>query len=142
PINLMIAAVTYVFIVYVVPLPGAAPPASARHTVLIVAVAMTIVCWVVCELWGRHTFAPLRGWLARGVQPDEAERIRTVRLPLYEAGHTLAVWFVVAVGFGFLDVALGGSAPAGALIAMMVALGGMAAAGLSYLAVEWITRPA
>jgi adenylate cyclase len=81
-------------------------------------------------------------WLSRGGEPDEAERRQTVRLPLYEARNTLAVWAVAGVAYGALDVAAGGSAAAGVLITGLVVLGGLSASALSYLAVEWIVRPA
>ena len=80
--------------------------------------------WLVSELWGRHSFTPIRPWLDRGGEPDELARTRAVRLALHEAGHTLVVWLIAGAGFGAVDVAVGGSAAAGALIAVMVAVGG------------------
>jgi hypothetical protein len=50
PINLVIATVTYVFVAYVVPLPGRAPPARARTTVLIAAILGVAAAWALCEL--------------------------------------------------------------------------------------------
>jgi adenylate cyclase len=141
PINLVIATVTYVFVAYVVPLPGRAPPARARTTVLIAAVVGFAAAWAVCELWGRQSFTPIRRWLERGDEPDEVSRTRAVRLALHEAGHTLAVWLIAGVGFGAVDVAVGGSAAAGVLMAVMVAVGGLSASALTYLAVEWMMRP-
>jgi adenylate cyclase len=141
PINLVIATVTYVFVAYVVPLPGRAPPARARTTVLIAAVVGFAAAWAVCELWGRHSFTPIRRWLERGDEPDEVSRTRAVRLALHEAAHTLVVWLLAGVGFGAVDVAVGGSAAAGVLIAVMVAVGGLSASALTYLAVEWMMRP-
>ena len=52
------------------------------------------------------------------------------------------VWSIAGVGLGVLDLALGGSVAAGALIMAMVVIGGAVASALSYLAVEWIMRPA
>ena len=40
-----------------------------------------------------------------------------------------------------MDVAVGGSAAAGALMAVMVGVGGLSASALTYLAVEWMMRP-
>jgi adenylate cyclase len=141
PINLVIATVTYVFVAYVVPLPGRAPPARARTTVLIAALLGFLAAWAVSELWGRHAFIPIRRWLERGGEPDVVARTRAVRLALHEAGHTLVVWLVAGAGFGAVDVAVGGSAPAGALMAGMVTVGGLSASALTYLAVEWMMRP-
>ena len=59
PINLVIATITYVFVAYVVPLPGPAPPARARIVVLIAAIMGFVVAWAVCELWGRRSFVPV-----------------------------------------------------------------------------------
>ncbi len=142
PINLAIAAITYVFVAYVVPLPGAEPPAQARTSVLIAAIVGTALCWGLCEVWGRHCFKPVRGWLERGGEPDDATRRRTVRLALHEAGHTLAVWSAAGFGLGVIDVAFGGGYAAGALISVLVVLGGLSASALTYLAVEWMMRPA
>jgi adenylate cyclase len=141
PINLVIATVTYVFVAYVVPLPGRVPPARARTTVLIAAVVGVAAAWAVCELWGRRSFVPIRYWLERGGEPDEVARTRAVRLALREAWHTLVVWLVAGVGFGAVDVSVGGSAAAGALMAVTVAVGGLSASALTYLAVEWMMRP-
>lgn len=141
PVNLVIATVTYVFVAYVVPLPGRAPPARARIMVLAAAIVGFVVAWAVSELWGRHSFRPVRRWLERGGEADDLARTRAVRLALHEAGHTLVVWLIAGAGFGAVDVAVGGSAAAGALMAVMVAVGGLSASALTYLAVEWIMRP-
>jgi adenylate cyclase len=141
-INVTTAAITYVFIGYVVPLPGAAPPAHARTTVLLAAIALTSLCWAVCDLWGRHACAPVREWLESEAEPNAFQRSRTIRIPLHEAGHVLAVWSGAGIGFGVLDVALGGSVSGGTLIVVMVVLGGLSASALTYLAAEWVMRPA
>ena len=141
-INVASAATTYVFVVYVLPLPGAAPPAAARRTVLICAVAMTAVAWAVCEAWGRRSFAPVRQWLDGEGEPTDGQRSRAIRLPMHQAGHSLAIWTVAAVAFAALDVSLGGSIAAGILVIVMVLLGGLVASALSYLATERIMRPA
>jgi adenylate cyclase len=141
-ISLACAFITYVFVVYVVPLPGAPQPAAGRRTDLIGLGVGIAVCWIVCHAWGLLVARPMTEWLSRGGEPDEAERLQTVRLPLYEARNTLAVWTVAGVGYGALDVAAGGSAAAGVLITGLVVLGGLSASALSYLAVEWIVRPA
>jgi adenylate cyclase len=141
PINLITAAITYVFVVYVVPLPGAKPPSSARGTVLLVAVVIVALGWGACDLWGRHALAPIRAWLDRGGKPEPEVSGRAVRLALHEAGHALAVWTVGAVGFAALDVAVGGSPAAGALVAGMVLIGALVVSALTYLATERIMRP-
>jgi class 3 adenylate cyclase len=141
PINLVIATVTYVFVAYVVPLPGPAPPGRARTTVLIAAIVGVAAAWAACELWGRHSFIPIRCWLERGGEPDEVTRTRAVRQALHQAGHTLMVWLIAGLGFGAVDVTVGGSAAAGGLMAVMVVVGGLSASALTYLAVEWMMRP-
>jgi adenylate cyclase len=141
-INLVCASITYAFLVWVVPLPGGAPPAAARGVALLGAVPGFALCWIICDFWGRRVFAPVGGWLMRGGEPDAAVRLRAVRLPLYEARNTLTVWAAAGAAAGVLDVAIGGSPGAGALIFALVALGGLSASALSYLAVEWIARPA
>jgi adenylate cyclase len=141
-ISLVSAAATYIFIEFVVPLPGAAEPAAARSVALAGSLAVTAMAWLACDLWGRHAFAPVRRWLERGDEPDEAERTRAIRLPLHEAGHVLVIWTLVGAGFGAFDVAVGGTVIAGILVTGMVVIGGLVASALSYLATEWIMRPA
>jgi adenylate cyclase len=142
PINLVEAALTYVFIVYVAPLPGVKSP-HAHRTDLIALLVVCALAWTACVLWGRRTFAPVRRWLVRGGVPTDAERARTVRMPLHQGGQTLAVWSLVAVALGVFEVSvLDGSAGAAVLIAVMVALGGLVASALTYLAAERIIRPA
>jgi adenylate cyclase len=141
-INILEVALTFVFVVYVVPLPGQAAPASSRMTTLICGAVMTALGWLSCELWGRWSFAPVRRWLERGGEPDPVERSRATRLPLHEFGHMLVVWSIGATAFGVLDVVLGGPVAAGALILIMIVLGGLVASALSYLITERIMRPA
>ncbi len=140
-INLVEAVLTYVFITYVVPLPGQLQPHADRSTAIAMGV-VTILAWVTFELLGRHTFAPVKRWLLRGDAPSEVERNRVVRVPALQAAQTFAVWSAVAAGFGvFSALALDDSAAAGALVAAMVAIGGLVASALTYLAVERIMRP-
>jgi adenylate cyclase len=141
-VNLACAVITFVFIVYVIPLPGAAPPENGKPIDILAAAVGFGVCWIVCHVWGVGVCGPMLGWLERGDEPNEAERTRTIRLPLYEARNTLVVWVLAGAAYGGLDVAVGGSPAAGALIAVMVAMGGLSASALTYLAAEWITRPA
>ena len=93
-ISLACAFITYVFVVYVVPLPGAAQPAAGRRIDLIGLAVGIVVCWIVCHAWGLLVARPMTEWLGRGGDPDQSERVQTVRLPLYEARNTLAVWAV------------------------------------------------
>ena len=141
-LNLACAVITYVFIVYVVPLPGAAPPEHGKLQDVLAAAAGFGVSWIVCQVWGTRVARPMLSWLERGGDPDQAERARAIRLPMLEARNTLVVWAVAGVVYGALDVSVGGSPAAGVLIAAMVVLGGLSASALSYLAVEWIVRPA
>jgi adenylate cyclase len=60
---------------------------------------------------------------------------------LHLAGHTVAAWSLVAAGFGAYGAAVDGSAAGGALVAVMVVLGGLVASALTYLAAERIMRP-
>ncbi len=141
-INVVSAVLTYIFITYVVPLPGPAPPAAARGTELIAGAALTGVAWVVCEVWGRRTLAPVRRWLEQERAPDTHERARALRIPLYEAGHVFVVWSLAGVVLGVVDLVVGGSPAGGVLVMVMVVIGGLVASALSYLATEQIMRPA
>jgi adenylate cyclase len=138
-INLIEAVLTYVFIVYVVPFPE--KPHEDRSTAIAM-VIVSVLAWITCELWGRHTFAPVQRWLLRGDVPTKEEQVRVVRVPLLEAAQTFAVWTLVGAGFGaFSPIVLGDSAGVGALVAAMVVIGGLVASALTYLAVERIMRP-
>ena len=141
-INVLEVAVTYVFLTYVVPLPGPAPPAAARSTALVASVAVVAVCWLVCDLSCGYASRPVRSWLKGDRPPTAAERRRTLRLPIHEAGQVLAVWATAAIASFALDLALGGSAAGALLVAVMIVLGGLVASALSYLATERIMRPA
>ena len=103
---------------------------------------MVAVCWLVCDLWCGYAFRPVRSWLKGDRPPTAAERRRTLRLPIHEAGQVLAVWATAAVASFALDLARGGSAAGALLVAAMIVLGGLVASALSYLATERIMRPA
>jgi adenylate cyclase len=141
-VNLVCAVITFVFVAYVVPLPGAAPPEQGKLADVLAAAIGFGVCWLVCHAWGGQVCRPMLRWLERGGAPNEAERTHTVRLPLLEARNTFTVWGTAGVVYGALDVTVGGSVAAGVLIAVLVALGGLSASALSYLAAEWVMRPA
>ncbi len=141
-VSIACAVITYVFVVYVVPLPGGAPPAAGEPGDVLGSLVGLSLCWLICDRWGRHVFAPVQSWLERGGDPDDFERSRAVRLPLYDARNTLVVWVLAGIAYGASDIAVGGSPAAGVLIAVLVALGGLSASALSYLAAEWIMRPA
>lgn len=141
-INIACAVITYVFVAYVVPLPGAAPPEQGKPIDVLAATVVVGISWLVSHIWGVRVCGPMLQWLERGGEPDEAQRVHTVRLPLLEARHTLTVWATAGVVYGALDIAVGGAPAAGVLIAALVALGGLSASALSYLAAEWVLRPA
>ena len=140
-INVVSAILTYVFLTYVFPLPGGAPRA-ARGVDLAASAGLIAACWAVCAAWGEHAGKPVRRWLDENRRPDEAERLRTLRIPLHEAGQVLAVWAVAGVVCGVFDLALGGPIAGGVLVTVMVVIGGLIASALCYLATEWIVRPA
>jgi adenylate cyclase len=141
-INLACSAITYVFVTYVVPVPGPAPPEWGKPADIAAAAAAIGVCWVVCHLWGVRVCRPMLDWLEREGEPTQSERVRTVRMPLLEARNTAAVWAIAGAVYGVVDVVVGGSPAAGALIAVLIAFGGLSASALTYLATEWIMRPA
>jgi adenylate cyclase len=141
-INLACAVITFVFVAYVVPLPGAAPPEQGKPIDIVAAAIVVGISWLVSHVWGVRVCGPMLEWLERGGEPTESQRVHTVRLPLLEARHTLIVWATAGVVYGALDISVGGSPAAGVLIAALVALGGLSASALSYLAAERVLRPA
>jgi adenylate cyclase len=141
-INVLEAAVTYVFVVYVVALPGPKTPAGARGTELIATAGLVGVCWFVCDRWGARTLRPVHEWLCEGRPPTPAERLTTLRMPLFEAGQVLAVWAAAGVASFAFDLSWGGSVVAAVLVGAMITLGGLVASALSYLVTERIMRPA
>jgi adenylate cyclase len=141
-INVLEAVVTYVFVSYVVPFPGKGPPPSAHRTQLIATVAIVAVGWLACDWWGRRMGRSILRWLEEGRPPTPSERLRTLRLPLLEAGQVLALWAGAAVASFVIDLAVGDSAIAALLLAVMIALGGLVASALTYLTTERIARPA
>jgi adenylate cyclase len=141
-INVLEAAVTYAFVAYVVPLPGREVPAAARDKALLATVVLVAICWVVCDWWGGRTLRTVRHWLEEGRPPTAAERLRTLRLPMLEAGQVLAVWTGAAIGSFAFDLGLGGSIMAAVLVGVMIVFGGLVASALTYLSTERIMRPA
>jgi adenylate cyclase len=141
-VNVLEAAVTYVFVTYVVPLPGSKTPAGARGTELIATVGLVALCWLMCDRLGWRTLKPVHAWLQQERPPTAEERLRTLRLPLYQAGQVLAVWAAAGVASIGIELAIGGSAVAAVLVGAMIALGGLVASALTYLLTERIVRPA
>jgi len=141
-INVLEAAVTYVFVTYVVPLPGKGPPPTAHTAQLLASIALVGVGWLVCDWWGGRTFSPIRRWVEEGRHPTASERLTTLRLPLLEAGQVLAVWVGAGIGSFAIDAGLGDSAVAALLLGAMIVLGGLVASALTYLSTERIVRPA
>jgi adenylate cyclase len=141
-INVVEAAVTYVFVAYVVPLPGHGLPASTRRVELFGTIALVSLCWFACDYWGGLTLRPVQRWLGENRAPTAAERLRTLRLPMLQAGQVLVVWAAAGVGSFVFDLALGDALVAAVLLAVMIVLGGLVASAMSYLTTERIVRPA
>ncbi len=140
-INLLSATATYIFIEFVVPLPGGAEPAAARSSALAGSVGVTVLAWFACDRWGRRLCRPVHGWLTRGGEPTGPQRTRAIQLPLLQAAQVLVIWTVAGLAYGAFDVAVGGAAITGVLVTGMIVIGGLVASALSYLAVELIMRP-
>ena len=141
-INVAEAAVTYVFVTYVVPLPGNAPPAAARGRELVAGLILVALGWLVCDRWATRVLTPVADWLEQDREPTAAERRTTLRFPLLEAGMVLVVWTAAGIGSCVLDLALGGSAVAALLVGAMIVLGGLVASAMCYFSAERIMRPA
>ncbi len=140
-INLISIAITFVFLEYVLPMPGGAAASSTRWSDPIIVVGLTAAGWIVCDLWARQALRPVRRWLESGKEPDEFQRLRAIRFPMAEAIRTGVVWMAAALVFAAIGAAEGWSATACALLAIVVALGGGGAIAMSYFSAERIMRP-
>ncbi len=141
-VNVLEAAVTYVFVAYVVPLPGNEIPAGAREEATIATVVLIALGWVVCDWWGRRTSRPVERWLKQGRDPTPSERLRTLRLPMLQAAQVLALWAVAGIWSFAVDLSIGGTLVAAVLIGVMIVFGGLVASALTYFSTERIMRPA
>ncbi|PXY31892.1 adenylate cyclase [Prauserella muralis] len=104
------------------------------------AAGYVLVSFLIGTLWAGLLHRRTVVWFVLGRAPSEQEARRALRLPVHLATVTVVLWAAGALVLGVLAAVLGSWADALA-VALVIVLGGLSTAGLTYLAAEWVARP-
>ena len=135
--NLTGAVLVLVITLFVLPSPR---PNQESLLALAIAVPTYVVAAVLigASVGTTTTLRALR-WLSAGEEPDEADRRRTLRVPLRLTELQLAMWLVATALFTGLALAL---QPGRALTTgLTVGIAGVVGSGVAYLLSEFAMRP-
>lgn len=135
--NLAGAALVLVITLFVVPSPK---PNRESAVALFVAVPAYVVAAVVLgAVVGTATTLRALRWVSAGREPDEADRRRTLRVPLRLTQLQLAMWLAATGLFTVLALSL---QPRRALVTgLTVGIAGVVGSGVAYLLTEFAMRP-
>ena len=138
--NLFGAAVVFVFLVWVLPIPPVDDPSQVRLLNLVLAGSYVLMGMVIGALWGSRRLRRMREWLRSEREPTDVERAEVLRAPYRIVGVHAILWSTAAVLFGVLNWTY--SAELGARVITTVLLGGLTTCAIAYLVTERQVRPA
>lgn len=120
-------------------------PSPAPNTRMVVALAIAIPTYVLLAaaigtVWGTTSSLRALRWATQPeADPDPAQRLRALRVPLTLTAIQLSIWMMGTVLFTVLAVLLQSSRAVGT--ALTVGIGAVVVAGISYLLTEFALRP-
>jgi adenylate cyclase len=138
--NLAGAVVVFVLAGFVLPKPDLAEADTILLVNLVAAAAYLVVAGLVGTVWGLGRWRSTRRWLMEDREPSEAERRKTLRVPLRQLHVNGVLWLVAVVGFSALNAAW--SWLLGVIVAATTLLGGVTTCAAAYLLAERIMRAA
>jgi adenylate cyclase len=133
------AAVVFVFLAWVLPLPDVPDDLDARTVNAIVGGAFLVVSMPVGFLWSYHRLRHVVRWLRDERTPSEDEQRRTLRAPVRLLVVQASLWTVGAVLFLLLNLQY--STRLAVAVGITILLGGAVTCSLGYLLSERILRP-
>jgi len=133
------AVVVFVLLVFVLPLPDVEERDTVVLLNLVAAGAYVPVACVLGTFWGLKRWRATRSWLERDREPDAAERLAALRVPLRQLHVALTLWLVAAVGVFVINV--GFSPLLASIVSVTTLLGAVTTVALAYLLAERIMRP-
>lgn len=138
--NLAGAAVVLFLALYAVPRPEVDDEPAAQVANFIAFGAFMISATLVGTWWGRRRLNHTRAWLYEDRAPTEAEQRLTLRAPRRMLVVSSALWGLAIVVFFTLNAFF--SLALAIIVAIIVALGGLTTAAITYLLTERLLRPA
>jgi adenylate cyclase len=136
--NALAAAVAFVFLSWVVPVPAVAHPGRVTLLNLAVFVAYLALAFPLVWVSSIRRAAPTRAWIVAGREPTPAERDLALRAPLRVLQTLASAWGGAAVLFFAVNAAI--SLALAAEVSVAIVLGGLVTSAVGYLLVERINR--
>jgi adenylate cyclase len=133
------AAVVFVLLAWVLPLPDVPDDLNARSVNAIVGGAFVLLSMPAGFLWSYHRVRPVVRWLRDERAPSEDEQRRTLRAPVRLLVVQASLWTTGAVLFLLLNLQY--STRLAAAVGITILLGGAVTCSLGYLLSERILRP-
>lgn len=139
--NLAGAVLTFVYLTFLLPVPGGQTFTSDDAFSLWVFVAYMSATNVVAFVRMRMFLRPILAWRREGRRPTDSERDRTLLAPRIIATHSFQYWIGAAVVFGLLNMVFDPRSVQTVRIVAGILLGGLTTTGLCYVMVERVFRP-
>lgn len=137
--NVIGAAIIFVFIQFILPLPHVDDPAGVTRTNLLLFVGYLCVAVPVGAIWVLRILRPTRMWL-RSDEPADAARQREVLLvPARELVVHIVLWFVGGAGFTLFNIHY--SDDLARIVAIAAFLGACGTCAFAYLLAQHLLRP-
>ena len=137
--NLAGAAVVFVFLAWIVPLPEVPDDAAALRTNAWVLAATAAIGVPLGLLWSRRRAEPALRWLLDRREPAPAEVRATLRIPLRLTIEQVTLWAASGVVFLLVNLQYGRRLAIAVFITIL--LGAAVTVSLAYLLLERIIRP-
>jgi hypothetical protein len=134
--NVVGAAVVFVFLAWVVPLPSVADDGSALRTNALVLAATGAIGLPIGVVWSRRRSERALRWLREDRTPEPAEVYSTLRIPLRVAIVQVTLWVAAGVVFFVLNLQYGHKLAIAVFITIL--LGAAVTVALAYLLLERI----
>src|SRR4051812_6583005 len=135
--NAVGAAIVFVLLAWVLPVPDVRPGAIRDNAIAFVAYVLVTV--PVGTVWSLHRFAPVSRWLEEGREPTPDEQRLALRAPLRQVTVHASLWAVAALLFTALNALY--SWRLALDVAVTIALGAASTCAFAALVLERIDRP-
>jgi len=137
--NVIGAAIIFVFIRFILPLPAVEDAGGVARTNLIVFIAYLAVSIPIGVVWVLRILRPVREWLQSGLPANETQQRQVLLTPARELVVHVVLWTIGTVAFTVLNT--GYSGDLALVVAISAFLGGCGTCTFAYLLAQRLLRP-
>jgi adenylate cyclase len=137
--NVIGAAIIFIFIRFVLPLPSVHDADRVATTNLLIFVGYLAVAVPVGVVWVLRFLRPVRAWLRSGAPADELQQREVLLIPARELVVHAVLWFIGGAGFVLYNLHY--SRDLAVIVAIAAFLGACGTCLFAYLLAQHIVRP-